>query len=174
MYTLMDGTAVQTMEHASHRDRPKTIPMITEPGRYGRIVCPRKGLIDIEICLYCPFLADVQLDGPKPSISCAPPLCSSERELVAYRRLGLLQLAEVLGNVSEACRERGISRKNYYQWKRAFVTKGLPGLINTVRSDRNQSHPPHRTSRSGPVQGWRTADNPKVTRATPARARKDP
>jgi transposase len=47
---------------------------------------------------------------------------------IAHTRMTLLQLAERLRNVSEACRRRGISRSQFYEYKRAFQEKGLDGL----------------------------------------------
>lgn len=37
----------------------------------------------------------------------------SAEEKLARQRLSLLELAEVLGNVSEACRRRGVSRNQF-------------------------------------------------------------
>lgn len=47
---------------------------------------------------------------------------------IAQNRLTLLQLAEKIRNVSEACRRRGISRSQFYEYKRAFQEKGFEGL----------------------------------------------
>src|SRR5919199_692518 len=47
---------------------------------------------------------------------------------LAHQRLDVLQLAEILGNVSEACRRRGLSRTQFYEYKRRFQTHGLAGL----------------------------------------------
>ncbi len=47
---------------------------------------------------------------------------------LARQRLSVLELAEILGNVSEACRRRGISRSQFYEHKRRFQTHGLAGL----------------------------------------------
>ncbi|MDP7504331.1 MAG: helix-turn-helix domain-containing protein [Nitrospinota bacterium] len=47
---------------------------------------------------------------------------------VVRGRLSALQLAEALGNVSEACRRRGMSRTQFYEYKRRFQTHGLEGL----------------------------------------------
>jgi len=52
---------------------------------------------------------------------------TAEEELVR-QRLNLLQLAEALGNVSEACRRRGISRTQFYEYRRRFQAHGLEGL----------------------------------------------
>lgn len=49
-------------------------------------------------------------------------------EKIAHQRLSVLQLAEVLGNVSEACRQRDISRTQFYEYKRRFQTHGMAGL----------------------------------------------
>jgi hypothetical protein len=49
-------------------------------------------------------------------------------EKLAHRRLTVLELAERLGNVSEACRQGGIDRISFYDWKRRFQLEGLDGL----------------------------------------------
>jgi transposase InsO family protein len=49
-------------------------------------------------------------------------------EKLAHRRLRVLELAERLGNVAEACRRGGIDRTSFYDWKRRFQTHGLDGL----------------------------------------------
>src|SRR4030067_3726756 len=47
---------------------------------------------------------------------------------VAHQKLSVLQLAESLRNVSEACRQRGGSRTQFYEYKRRFQTHGMEGL----------------------------------------------
>ena len=49
-------------------------------------------------------------------------------EKIARQRLSVLELAQALDNVSEACRQRGISRSQFYEYKRRFQTHGLEGL----------------------------------------------
>jgi transposase len=49
-------------------------------------------------------------------------------EKLARGRMSVLELAEALGNVSEACRRRGISRTQFYEYKRRFQTHGIKGL----------------------------------------------
>lgn len=51
----------------------------------------------------------------------------AEQKLVK-QRLSVLQLAEALGNVSEACRQRAVSRTQFYEYKRRFQTHGIEGL----------------------------------------------
>jgi transposase InsO family protein len=57
----------------------------------------------------------------------------------ARKRLRILKLAEKLGNVSEACRRRSISRTQFYEYKRRFQTHGLDGLVD--QSPIPHSHP---------------------------------
>ena len=47
---------------------------------------------------------------------------------LVHRRLTVLELAERLGNVSEACRRGGMDRTSFYEWKRRFQTQGFAGL----------------------------------------------
>jgi len=63
---------------------------------------------------------------------------------LAKRRLSALQLAEALGNVTEACRRRGISRTQFYEYKRRFQTHGLESLKNLppVHKAHPQTTPP--------------------------------
>jgi len=46
----------------------------------------------------------------------------------AYERLRVLQLAEELGNVSDACRQAGMDRTSFYEWRRRYREQGLEGL----------------------------------------------
>ena len=57
---------------------------------------------------------------------------------IVRQRLNVLELAEALGNVSEACRQRGVSRTQFYEYKRRFQTHGLEGL-----RDLPPIHPSH-------------------------------
>ncbi|HEY3373443.1 MAG TPA: IS481 family transposase [Candidatus Aquicultor sp.] len=52
------------------------------------------------------------------------------KEKVAQSKLTMLQLAEQLKNVSEACRMTGYSRQQFYEIKRSFQTYGFEGLID--------------------------------------------
>lgn len=49
-------------------------------------------------------------------------------EKVAHHRLSVLELAEALGNVSQACRLSGMTRTQFYEYKRRFQTHGFEGL----------------------------------------------
>jgi len=51
----------------------------------------------------------------------------AEKKLATHR-LSVLKLAEILGNISAACRQRGMPRSQFYEFKRRFQTHGLEGL----------------------------------------------
>lgn len=51
----------------------------------------------------------------------------SEKKL-AHRRLQMLEFAKALGNVTEACRKMGISRSQFYEYKKRYQEHGLEGL----------------------------------------------
>lgn len=65
-------------------------------------------------------------------------LSPAEREQASLR-LSVLKLAEKLGNVSEACRRRGIGRSRFYEWKHRFRKYGLAGLLD--RPPVHKGHP---------------------------------
>jgi len=49
-------------------------------------------------------------------------------DVIYQRRVRVLTLAAELGNVSEACRLIGVSRKSFYQWKKLADCYGLEAL----------------------------------------------
>jgi transposase InsO family protein len=58
-------------------------------------------------------------------------LHSSER--IIKHKLGLLNLAEELGNVSKACQVMGLSRDTFYRYKKAVESGGVAGLLEKDR-----------------------------------------
>lgn len=63
---------------------------------------------------------------------------------VAQYRMSVLQLAEALGNVSAACKNAGMDRTSFYEWKRRFQTHGIDGLKDSppVHLTHPQTTPP--------------------------------
>lgn len=70
-------------------------------------------------------------------------MTTAEKKL-ARKRLSALELAEKLGNVSEACRRRGMARSQFYEYKRRFQTHGLEGLVDLppIHHSHPQTTPP--------------------------------
>jgi transposase-like protein len=67
----------------------------------------------------------------------------SENKL-AHRRLQMLEFAETLGNISEACRKMGISRSQFYEYKKRYQEQGLEGLkdLPPIHKSHPQTTPP--------------------------------
>src|SRR5579884_2962632 len=65
-------------------------------------------------------------------------------EKIARQRLSVLQLAEALQNVSAACRQRGMTRTQFYEYKRRFELQGLEGLkdLPPIHKTHPQTTPP--------------------------------
>ena len=52
---------------------------------------------------------------------------------IIKHKVGLLNLAEELGNVSQACRIMGLSRDTFYRYQEAVDTDGVDALLNANR-----------------------------------------
>jgi len=68
---------------------------------------------------------------------------------LARSRLSVLELAKELGNVAEACRQRGLDRTSFYEWKRRFQTQGFEGLkdLPPIHKSHPQTTPPETVER---------------------------
>lgn len=118
---------------------PQENPLHMHRVHKGHVICPVRGYVDIEICFYCKFLEVLDMDRKVPVVGCRRRKEDvSREERVAYERLTILQLAEILGNVSEACREHGISRRQFYDYKHRYEEQGLNGLKERRRSRRRR------------------------------------
>jgi transposase InsO family protein len=56
----------------------------------------------------------------------------SNKRIIKHK-LGLLNLAEELGNVSKACQVMGLSRDTFYRYKKAVESGGVAGLLEKDR-----------------------------------------
>ena len=65
--------------------------------------------------------------APAPAGPAASPTSSAADETYA-KRLRVLALAEELGNISEACRIVGVSRRSFYEWRRIAEEQGTEAL----------------------------------------------
>ena len=57
----------------------------------------------------------------------------TQQQYIISRKLNKLELGEVLGNISQACRKLGVSRQHYYDIKQAIEEEGLEGLLEKSR-----------------------------------------
>ena len=52
---------------------------------------------------------------------------------IINRKVNIVELAQTLGNISEACRNLGVSRQHYYDIKTAINEDGIDGLLEKSR-----------------------------------------
>ncbi len=57
----------------------------------------------------------------------------TQDQYVIRRKLNILELGETLGNISDACRKLGVSRRHYYDIKSAIEEECLEGLLEKSR-----------------------------------------
>lgn len=57
----------------------------------------------------------------------------TQQQYIISRKLSLLELAQTLGNITDACRKLGVSRQHYYDIKEAIDEEGLEGLLEKSR-----------------------------------------
>jgi transposase InsO family protein len=57
----------------------------------------------------------------------------TQEQYIIKRKANIVDLAKLLGNISEACRRLGVSRQHYYDIKKAIDEQGLQGLLEKSR-----------------------------------------
>jgi hypothetical protein len=62
------------------------------------------------------------------------------QEKLIKNKLGLLELASYLGNVSEACRVMGYSRDTFYRLQKAHAEGGIAALMEQNRRVPNRKN----------------------------------
>ncbi|MEW8072132.1 MAG: helix-turn-helix domain-containing protein, partial [Candidatus Thiodiazotropha sp.] len=61
----------------------------------------------------------------------------NSNERIIKHKIGLLNLAEELGNVSKACKMMGLSRDTFYRYKSAVEEGGIEALFDKTRRKPN-------------------------------------
>lgn len=62
------------------------------------------------------------------------------QQKIISNKLGLLNLAEELGNVSKACKIMGLSRDTFYRYKELKEEGGIEALIDKSRRGPNRKN----------------------------------
>ena len=57
----------------------------------------------------------------------------TQQQYIINRKLNIVELANKLGNISEACRNIGVTRQHYYDIKQAIKEDGIEGLLEKPR-----------------------------------------
>ena len=57
----------------------------------------------------------------------------TQQQYIINRKMNIVELAEKLGNISEACRNLGVSRQHFYDIRGAIQEDGLEGLLEKSR-----------------------------------------
>ena len=58
----------------------------------------------------------------------------TQQQYIIKRKLNILEFAEQLGNISDACKKLGVSRQHYYDIKGAIEEHGVDGLLAKARN----------------------------------------
>ena len=58
----------------------------------------------------------------------------TQQQYIINRKLNIVELSEKLGNISQACRNLGVSRRHYYDIKGAIEEDGLEALLENSRN----------------------------------------
>lgn len=58
----------------------------------------------------------------------------TQQQYIIKRKINLVELGTMLGNISEACRKLGVSRQHYYDIKKVIEDEGVQGLIEKSRN----------------------------------------
>jgi transposase-like protein len=58
----------------------------------------------------------------------------TQQQYIISRKLNIVDLTSQLGNISEACRRLGVSRRHYYDIKTALQEEGVSGLLEKARN----------------------------------------
>lgn len=61
-------------------------------------------------------------------------MMDSNKKIIKHK-VGLLNLAEELGNVSKACQIMGVSRDTFYRYKAAVDDNGIEALFEKIEEN---------------------------------------
>ncbi len=90
------------------------------------------------------FDRDANLHQNSAQAPRSPPASSLNQNVIRHK-IGLLNLAAELGNVSKACKVMGLSRDTLYRYQNAVAEGGVDALFD---SNRRKPNPKHRVEES--------------------------
>jgi len=79
------------------------------------------------------------------------------QERVVKNKMGLMELAEYLQNVSEACKINGVSRQHFYDIKKAYEEKGYHPQVQLLNQGGNRYGAPREADIHSRLCGWMSA-----------------
>ncbi len=59
----------------------------------------------------------------------------TRQQYIIRRKLNIVEFSGQLGNISDACRKLGVSRRHYYDIKLALEEEGIEGLLEKARTN---------------------------------------
>ena len=79
---------------------------------------------------------------------------TSLNQNVIHHKIGLLNLATELGNVSKACKVMGLSRDTFYRYQNAVATGGVEALFEANRKKPNPKNRVEEATEAACATDW--------------------